>query len=913
MTSTKLSIFVFSAIILSACSEKSSTEYIELASKHKSNGNHQAASIALKNAIKQDSYNTVAREMLGNIYLEQGLYAAAEKELSRANTESSKVGLAESLLWQEKYAEVQELTVSGSQDLSSNFDEVEAYKAIALLKAGNKHKSLKQFESLIGSSKKAEISNLAKAYVAALNNYPEKAMTALEESLASRPSYLPALRLKANVEIQQKQWSNAIDSLNLILSLRKADYKVKLNLSDSLISRGDFLAAEPIVDDLLKISSGQPYFNQLKGTIEFSKGNFQASLIYLDKAIKNGGSNPKVRLLAALANYNIGSIEQAYQNLSVVINTFSKDHFAHKLFTVIQLQLGYDTEASVSASLISDIDENDTNFVLKASNSFLNSGDAISAKLLLDQIDSKKIENGKVLRAIGSLKMLANDRSGIEDLEKSYLVEPSSSEALFILASAYIDSGNFERTLELTNRWLDEHPNDIAVINLKARTYTYMQEMLEAEEAYKESLALDQTNPSALLFLAEESIKRDDIETASQYFESLITGNPLNVHALVKYFQFHELLGNHERASAPLRKAIALSGDVRYDLIYVGSLASQNKIDEQLSHLLSIADKGKNEPKFWMLLGDAYWKTGNTDGSIEAYANWLVSEKSVNAYIKNIRVAEVSGDLSRALMLAEQLVVEFPEQRELDLILSHALILNKKFERAQRILTSASKQLKSTAAGLSLQGRLLLVQQQYKKAEVMLRKSYDKVPSLDTARYLYTSLIKQNKYDEGIKFAQNHLEKKPENAALRLLVANQLLTIDSNKALEHFEYLALNSPSASPIVLNNLAWLLVENNRADEALQYVEKALELLPQNPNILATAGNAYASLEEYDKAILSLKSAHEKAPSSFEITVDYIKVLNKSGNNEYAKTVFAKLEPKGDAQQMEAKDLFEKLEEK
>lgn len=913
MTSTKLSIFIFSFTLLSACSEKNGEEYIEIASKYQSDGNHQAATIALKNAIKQDSYDTVAREMLGNIYLEQGLYTAAEKELSRAKTESSKVGLAESLLWQEKYAEVQELIVSDSQGNRTNFETVEVYKAIAVLRQGNTLRSREIFTTLKKNSEHTETSKLASAYLAVLNNNSEQAVNELEECLAINPNYLPALQLKANIEIQQKQWSKAIDSLEFLLSLRKADYKIKLKLSDALINNGEFLAAEPIVDELLKISSEQAYFNQLKGTIEFSKGNFQTSLNNLDKAIKNGGSNAQVRLLAALANYNIGSIEQAYQNLSVVINEFSKDHFAYKLFTMIQLQLGYDAEASESASLIPDLDENDLSFVIKASNSFLNTGDAVSAKLLLNQIDTKNVKDSRVLRALGSLKILANDKSGIENLENSYLADPNSSEALFLLASAYIDSGDFGRALELTDSWLKENSNDIAVINLKARTYTYMHKMGMAEKTYKDSLAIDETNPSALLFLAEQSIKRDNIETAIQHLENLVKGNPLNIHVLVKYFQFHELLGNHERALVPLRKAANSSaGDIRYDLIYAGALATQSKTDEQLTHLLSIEDEGKNAPKFWMLLGDAYWEKGNIDKSINAYAKWLDNEKSVNAFVKNIRVAEISGDLPRALRLTDQFAMEFPDQKELDLLRAHVLILNKKFDRAQRILTSTSAQMRSTVSWLFLQGQLLLAKQEYQKAEDMLHQSYLKAPIPETARYLYTALIKQNKYDGGIEFAHNHLKQNPEDSVLRLMVASQLLRQDQSKAIAHFEYLALSSSQADPLVLNNLAWLLVENNRATEALQYIEEALELLPQNPNILATAGNTYASLEDYDKAIVSLKSAHEKAPSSFEITIDYIKVLNKSGNNEYAKSIFAKLKPTNHAQEMEARALYEKIEE-
>lgn len=912
MTSTKLSICVFSAILLSACGEKSGKEYIDIASQHQSDGNYQAASIALKNAIKQDRNNTEAREMLGVIYLHQGLYSAAEKELSRATSDSSKVGLAESLLWQEKHAEIHELTTTGSQEKSEVSDELDVYKAIALFREGNKLKALEKFASLSENANKPETSNLADAYLAGLNNNIEKAISSVNKSLASRPNYLPALQLKSKIEIQQKLWSNAIDTLKSILQLRVADYKIKLQLADTYINNGDYLAAEPLVNQLLKISQEQPYFNQLKGTIEFSKANFQQALVHLDKAIKNGSSNTTSRLLAALTSYNLGQVEQAYQNLSVIIDDVPKSHFAYKLFSVIQLQLGYTRDASETLGSISDLSTNDTSFIIQASDSLLKSGDSISAKLLLNQIDSKKIENSEALRTLGSLKILADDQSGVADLERSYAIESDSSEALFILASAYLDMNYFEKTLELTSEWLKKKPTDVAVMNLQARTYSYMQKPLMAEEIYRDSLAVDTANPAALLFLIEQNIKRDNIDVALHYLETLISENLLNTNALVKYFQVHELLGNHERALAPMRKAIDSSNDVLYDLIYVGSLASQGKVEEQVAHLLSISDQGKNEPKYWMLLGDALWEKGNTEESINAYTNWLNKEKSFSAFVKNIRVAEMSGDISRALVLADQATTTFPQQRELDLILTHLLILNKNYDKAQRVLSATPANLKSTASGLSLQGRLLLVKKEYNNAEGLFRRSYAIAANTDTARFLYTALIKQNSYDEGIKFADNHIKQDPNDTAMRLILANELMNRDQQDSIEHFKYLALNSSPASPLVLNNLAWLLVENNKADEALGYIEQALALLPQNPTILATAGNVYVSLKKYDKAIQNLKAAYEKAPSSFEIALDYIEALHKSGNKDYAKIVFTKLEPKSVEQQNEASALYDKLEE-
>ena len=72
-------------IALSACSpNKSTEEYISSAKNHIQQNKNAEAVIDLKNAVSNDLNNGEARVLLGNVYLELGQAAAAEKEFEKA-------------------------------------------------------------------------------------------------------------------------------------------------------------------------------------------------------------------------------------------------------------------------------------------------------------------------------------------------------------------------------------------------------------------------------------------------------------------------------------------------------------------------------------------------------------------------------------------------------------------------------------------------------------------------------------------------------------------------------------------------------------------------------------------------------------------------------------------------------------
>ena len=199
-TSVKLAVLTSLLLLnLTACSPKSTNEVLLDAEQLKQEGKYQEASIALKNIIKEEPNNFTARESLGLVYLEQGLYSAARKELVRADTALSPngvVSLAETYLWLESFDELQKLSIPNTDENTESFLELAIYKAIATYNSGGKFRAAASFSRLTESDS-LKVSQLAKAYLAIQNNRIGDAIDYTNKSVEAQPDFIAALQLKA--------------------------------------------------------------------------------------------------------------------------------------------------------------------------------------------------------------------------------------------------------------------------------------------------------------------------------------------------------------------------------------------------------------------------------------------------------------------------------------------------------------------------------------------------------------------------------------------------------------------------------------------------------------------------------------------------------------------------------------------
>jgi putative PEP-CTERM system TPR-repeat lipoprotein len=896
-TSVKLAVLTSLLLLnLTACSPKSTNEVLLDAEQLKQEGKYQEASIALKNIIKDEPNNLTARESLGLVYLEQGLYSAARKELVRAGTSLSPngvVSLAETYLWLESFDELQKLSIPNTDENTESSLELAIYKAIATYNSGGKFRSAASFSRLTESDS-LKVSQLAKAYLAIQNNRIGDAIDYTNKSVETQPDFIAALQLKAILEAVEGKWSLAIQTLEGLLEKRAHDYKIKLKLADALVNNKEYDKAEPFVNQLLSLSANHPYFNQLKGTIEFSKNDFESALIYLDTAIKNGRSNSVTRLLAALANYYENNLEQAYQNLKVIVETLPPEHFSHKLYSIVQVQLGYSNDNDESLEDIATIPVGEALYLAKSSSLLIQEGEIAQAKSLIEQINTDDVQDAELLRSIGLLKILTAD-TGIEDLEKSFQQDPDSEKSFLVLAFAYLNAEKFDKAEQLALDWLKAHPDTVSALHIQAQASSHTSNANKVAGIYSKILGLEPEHVSANLFFVEKDVRNNDLASAKAKIESLVNYHPLDMIVLIRHFQIQKELEYYSVAIEPFKKAYNSSDDIKYALLYAGALAELNKTDEQLSVLKNIHSKAENEPKYWMMLADAYWERKDFVNAAQALEKWRGLEQSTKAFLKSIELAEITRDYKGALELVEEGISLFPDQTQLKLIKARILILDGDIEQATTVFDSLSPAIKSSTLGLTVQSKLLIAKRKYSEAVDVIDKVYQKVKSQEVASILYTALFRANNEAEALAFSEKHLSIAPSHNKIRLLAANQQMYSAPNKSIAHYKYLVENEAVQSPLVLNNLAWLLAEVQKYDDALVYANRAQAILPENPSIMATRGKILLQLDRIDESLDLLENAFKTSANSPDIGIDYVVALLKAHDKSEAQKVLTQLKPK------------------
>ncbi|MFP4022046.1 MAG: tetratricopeptide repeat protein [Halanaerobium sp.] len=117
----------------------------------------------------------------------------------------------------------------------------------------------------------------------------KKAKKILDDFLAEKPNFIPALNKKAVIKIYKKEFGEARSLLNQILE-KDPDYAPALtNLGSIAKEVGDLNRAKKLYQKAVKVDEEYgPAYNNL-GVIYREEGNYSKSVKYLKKARKKGG------------------------------------------------------------------------------------------------------------------------------------------------------------------------------------------------------------------------------------------------------------------------------------------------------------------------------------------------------------------------------------------------------------------------------------------------------------------------------------------------------------------------------------------------------------------------------------------------------------------------------------------------
>jgi tetratricopeptide (TPR) repeat protein len=156
--------------------------------------------------------------------------------------------------------------------------------------------------------------------------------------------------------------------------------------------------------------------------------------------------------------------------------------------------------------------------------------------------------------------------------------------------------------------------------------------------------------------------------------------------------------------------------------------------------------------------------------------------------------------------------------------------------------------------------------------------------------YLGRTKYNENRFDEAVHAFEQCLKLDPQNVKaednLGLAYAGLNRVNDAVAAYHAAIEWQKDSPTKNPGPFIDLADLLLDQNRPNEAIQYLGEAIEISPQDSKAHELLGKACARLDRFPEAQAELEKAAELAPQNANLPCMLGPMYRKQGLTEKAK---------------------------
>ena len=497
-------------------------------------------------------------------------------------------------------------------------------------------------------------------------------------------------------------------------------------------------------------------------------------------------------------------------------------------------------------------------------------------------------------------KLNENYVGASNNFSKVLVIDPSNDAAYFELANMQIRQNKLLDAEVSIKKALAAQPNNVWYLKLQTEVYKRNGNMdalvqtfdkLIQLESETESFHFDRANALYIAGKIEESQKAYDLleqkfgvskastaakkrfktQTASTDLNKLISDNPDDVK---NYLDLSGVLlekNQNNEALATLMKAKALSPDnYEVNLALADVYHSLKKTDEALTALKiafenpemplplkvkilsqmlprfnnpqvakSAAQLGaitledhKDDPKVKVLYGDILYQQGNLQGAKEQYLGAVkISEQLYIGWEKLLGVQTLMGNYEEAIKTGEDALSIYPNQAILYYYRAFALHRNGQNAEAGFELKNAlqlePEDVNLKAMILALQAEVLIDQGKLKEADAAFDKAVALAPNnyLTLSNYAYYLALRNHDLPKAEKLASKAALAMPQNSSILDTYAIVLLKLNKlDDALKYIEKALQNNEGGNPVYLEHYGDILFLKGDKENALVQWQKA-----------------------------------------------------------------------------------------
>lgn len=872
-------VLVLGALI--GCNQKTANNYVDSAKQYIAQNKYQAATIELKNALQEHPELAEARFLLGKVYLHNKQYAGAEKELNRALTYKYPANEVIPLLskaYKQSKADIALLELPHDQAQLSPAESVEIafYKLQAYMRLDQDLKAKALIEEIKGITSDSPFKQLFLVYSLLLSNNADAALLALNNVLAQNPEQADALKLKANLLLQQDKIELAVDVYRQYFTFHPADKEMAFVFA-RLLSDVDLSAeAEPIIDNLLKINKDNMLLNQMKSVARFDAQDNANALLYSEKALETNPGDAPLRLIAGYSAYLLDDFERAHQHLSMIADQLAPDHKALRLLAASQLKLGLDLQAGDTLQLLDDVTAQDTTLFSSVGLALISKGEILQAQSLLDK-SSGTSDSVDGLTRLGMLKLSLNDASGLAHIEQALEQAPDQQSTRITLATAYLSTGQTEKAILLANRWKQSAPQDPKAYMLAGMAYMKAKNYAQARSEFEQLLTKAPSNIRAKLALIDLAHFSGDNQKAQAQLHQLLKTHPGNSTAYAKLYLLIQQQGEPRQLLQDMRSQVQLNPDnIELKLILAKILITEQLFDQALQLLEAMPAPQRESPTYKSMLGQTYLSLQQVDNAQAHYQKWVQqAPTNKTAVLGNLLIMDIKADYKKALEMINHYAKKRALDVEIQLLHTQFLIMAADFAGANKSYHQLPEEMLKHAYVKGLLGQLQIHAQDYQGALTNILLAYRSKSSSRNVSLVYFCYRKLKQNQASYDFLLTHTKNNPDDLASLMLLAGIQIKIDKDLAIKSYHQAVALKPD-NFVALNNMAYFYLKQQKLDQAQKYAEQAIALRPHHAAVQDTMAQILMAKKQYQSALAYLTKAVSDKHVKDEIYLNYIEAL-------------------------------------
>lgn len=881
--------FLFS---LNGCS-KTPEQHFNQAQLMVQKGDNKAAIIELKTVLQAQPNNREARQLLGKVFLKDGAYPNAEKELSKARSlgvPDAQVlpGLADAYVHMGEPAKALALKLPESGVNQHTLAAFHNLQAQAHLMLGNRAEAALTIALAEKADPKLPELLLTRAKLALADKHKDQATQLLDEALKGDPKLVEALFLKAALLESENKNAEADNIYQKIIENNPTQFRAHLARAGIQLKKGDIEAADKSVQAAEKLAGKAPLVKYARGTLELKRGKLEEANSAFLEVLRVAPDHIPSMLAYAMTNYGEANYEQSISYAGKVLGVAPGNIIATKILASSQLKNGDIKGALKTLNTHISKYPYDAQLLALIGDTHLRAGDHIKATSYLDKAAALEPRNAaiKARQAAGHLAS-GNNSAALAALEAAVSINDKPGQADLALVMFHLKGNEFDKALQSIAHLEKKLPNNPITHNLRAAALLGKQDRTGARKAMEQALAIDSKFLPAAINLARMDIQDKNPDAARKQVEAVLEKDKNNVNVMMALADIAFSAKNEQEYISWLEKASkaqpnALQPKDRLIRFY---LAKKND-KKALAIAKEAFSASPDKPETLSMLGSTQVATGDLNGAINTFTKWTEKAKaSPDAYLQlgmaqiiNKQLKEARASLERALQIKPDHVASMDALLRLE-------YAEKKPDAALAIAKQIQILLPKSPLGFEREADIRVAQKRSPEAVIALEQAMKTGAGPTALVKLYRALNLAGNPKAADQRLNNWIQTHPEDINIRLFAAQQYqLTNRNQKAISLYEEILSKSPQ-HVVALNNLATL-YQSVSDKRALSTAEQAYKVAPQHPGVQDTLGWILVDHGQLPRALELLRAAVSKLPKESSVRYHYAVALLKSGNKAEAR---------------------------